>query len=120
VHITDTADLYTLVYTKALQEDLSSGSNGYHLGCAGDYDILDISTAIAEEMVQLGLAQTPELRQFSPDDQRYRVIFTGTNARGIAERSFALGWRPKYDEKSHLLDYIKDEVRTMARERAGR
>ena len=111
--------MYALVYTRALQSGLSSGSNGYYLGCAGDYNIHDISTAIAEEMVQLGLSQTAELRQFPPDDQRYRVIFTGTNARGVAERSFASGWQPKYQDRSHLLGYIKEEVRNMARARAG-
>ena len=117
VHITDTADLYGLVYSGALADTLSHGSDGYYLGCAGDYNILDISSAIAEEMVELGLAETTEMREFGEEDDRYRVIFTGTNARGVAERSFSIGWKPNYGKLQDLRGYIKEEVRAMAKDR---
>jgi len=119
VHITDTADLYALVYSGAISNTLSHGSKGYYLGCAGDYNIRDISNAIAGEMFALGLTSTTELKEFPEEDDRYRVIFTGTNARGVAERSFGIGWKPKYDHLDDLLKYIKEEVRDMSREQRG-
>jgi len=68
-------------------------------------------------MRNLGLTDHTDLREFSEEDDRYRVIFTGTNARGVAERSFEIGWKPRYNKLEDLRRYIKEEVREMSKGR---
>jgi nucleoside-diphosphate-sugar epimerase len=114
VHITDTAALYMLVYTQALTDSIPHGEEGYYLACSGDYSSLDIGRAIGEEMVDLGLASTAEVTSFREDDTRYRVGFSGTNARAVGKRAKEIGWKPNYEKLDDLLDYVKREVRTIA------
>ena len=119
VHIRDTASLYTLVLEKALSktdsEALEHGKEAYYLAVTGDYSTLDIATAIAQEMYKLGLCKDEGITTFDDSDDRYRVRFNGTNARGVPERSRRIGWVPRYGTKQDLLNYIKREVVDMAR-----
>lgn len=108
-----------LVYTKSLINTIPHGEEGYYLACAGDYSQLDIGQAIGEEMLLLGLASTADVTSFEGDDKRYRVGFSGTNARAVGMRARMIGWEPRFEKLEDLLEYVKGEVRTIAGRQPG-
>ncbi|RPD64772.1 NAD(P)-binding protein [Lentinus tigrinus ALCF2SS1-6] len=102
VHIDDIADLYIVLYDTIVANPEN------------------ISKAIGEAMVTLGICTGPEPTPFTKEEtEKYFGSeqwgwYSSTNARCRANRARALGWKPKYTTDD-MLESIKAEVETIAK-----
>ncbi|EJF55689.1 NAD(P)-binding protein [Dichomitus squalens LYAD-421 SS1] len=122
VHIDDTADIYIVLLDSILHHPDTTGHGweGLYFGESGEHRWLDISLAIGRAMYELGLADSPEPTPFSHDEilkyfgSEWRGYLFGTNSRARADRTRALGWKPKHSTED-LLASIKPEVEVYAK-----
>lgn len=125
VHIEDVSDLYIVLYDAIITkgtENVDHGIRGYYFGENGEHSWYDISRAVGEAMVELGLTKDPEPTAFS-DEELVKYFgsvengnYWGTNSRCRATHSRALGWKPKYT-KQDMLASIKPEVEAIRKQR---
>nr|VWO98122.1 Protein RecA (Recombinase A) [Ganoderma boninense] len=124
VHIIDVADLYMVLFDNivANPDKTGHGWEGFYFGENGEHHWLDISTAIGQAMVDLGLSEKPEPTTFTVDElKKYwrserAGWYSGTNSRARADRGRALGWKPK-NTTQDMLASIKPEVELFAKKR---
>ena len=64
------ADLYIILWDAIVTspETVGHGSNGYYFGATGEHPWYDISKAIGQSMVKLGLSKTAEPDAFNDDE----------------------------------------------------
>ncbi|CCM01662.1 uncharacterized protein FIBRA_03724 [Fibroporia radiculosa] len=118
VHIDDVADLYIVIGDRLLNngdEGIGHGWEGFYFGENGEHSWYDISKAIAESFVELGLEGTSEPTPFKKEElvkyfgsEEVSNLF-GSNSRCRAERSRLVGWKPKR-RTADMLKGIKSEV----------
>ena len=95
------------------------GWEGFHFGENGEHSWYQISRAIGEAMVALGLTSDPEPTSFSKDElvkyfgSEAAGNYSGSNSRCCADRGRALGWKPKSTTED-MLKSIRAEVETYA------
>ena len=91
------------------------GWEGFYFGESGEHSWYQISKAIGEEFVDLGISTDPEPTSFTIEDfEKYFGgehwgWYSGTNSRCRANRARALGWKPKYTSED-MLKSIRPEV----------
>ena len=115
---TTVADLYILVLDAALTnpDQTGHGWEGFYFGENGEHSWYEISRAIGEAFVELGISASPEPTPFTVEEQikyfgseELASLYSGTNSRARGERSRSIGWKPKYTTED-LLKSIKPEV----------
>ncbi|KAI5997250.1 hypothetical protein F5J12DRAFT_851731 [Pisolithus orientalis] len=113
VHIDDIADLYIIVYENALSGKAGHGREGFYFGENGEHKLYDLSKVVAQELYNVGRGKSPEPAPFTEEDykrpENFGLEFLGTNARCLARRARALGWKPKYTTEDAFKS-IKPEV----------
>jgi len=112
VNIGDLGNLYGLVYTRAQKGDIGHGTAGYYLGIAGEYTHLSAANTIGTALANNKFAESGQSTSFTPEEiQKYYSgsTFQGSNARGVADRSKSIGWRPKRDIND-FYSHLKEEV----------
>jgi hypothetical protein len=113
VNISDIGNLFSLVYAGALRTGIGHGKSGYYFGISGEYTMLSVTQVIGSTLEKNGWASNGQVTAFTDVELRKYYggsEFLGTNARGVADRSKSIGWRPKLDEMSDLVDHVKTEV----------
>ncbi|KAJ3566140.1 hypothetical protein NP233_g7179 [Leucocoprinus birnbaumii] len=104
VHIDDVADLYIDVYNaiKANPEGTGHGREGFYFGLNGEHTLLEVSEELGRVLVALGKSSSPEPTTFTKEEiDKYfnGSNYLGSNSRGLANRSKAIGWKPKKTTK---------------------
>ncbi|GJE96185.1 NAD(P)-binding protein [Phanerochaete sordida] len=124
VHIEDVSDLYIILYDAIVTkgtEGVDHGIRGYYFGENGEHAWGDISRAVGQAMVALGLATEAEPTAFTDEElEKYfgsveTGNYWGTNSRARANHSRALGWKPKYTTQD-MLASIKPEVEAILKQ----
>ncbi|TFK91161.1 NAD-P-binding protein [Polyporus arcularius HHB13444] len=117
VHIDDIADLYIVLYDAivANPEKVGHGWEGIFFGENGEHSWYQISKAIGEAMVALGISTDPEPTSFTTEEMvKYFGSeqwgwYCSSNSRCRGNRPRALGWKPKYTTED-MLKSIQTEV----------
>ena len=115
------ADLYIILLDSIIGKPGTTGHGweGFYFGENGEHSWYQISRAIGEAMVALGLATDPEPTTFSTEEliayfgSEAAGLYSGTNARCKADRGRALGWKPTHTTKD-MLESIRGEVEHYA------
>ncbi|KAG2003467.1 hypothetical protein CC2G_004069 [Coprinopsis cinerea AmutBmut pab1-1] len=119
VHIDDVADLYVTLFD-AIQSNHPSaghGREGFYFGENGQHTLYQIGRAIGDAMVALGLSNSSEPTAFAEEElDKYLdgSYYLGSNSQCKANRSRAIGWKPKYMTQD-MLDSIKPEVEALVK-----
>ncbi|CDO71823.1 hypothetical protein BN946_scf184939.g47 [Trametes cinnabarina] len=121
VHIEDLAEFYAILFDRVLAdpEGVPHGRTGIYLLENGEHSWYDISKAIGQAMVELGLSSAAEPTSFT-DEEMAKVFGSvengyqqvGQNSRGRGEQARALGWKPKHTT-ADMLASIKPEVEAI-------
>ncbi|KAG5652771.1 hypothetical protein H0H81_003709 [Sphagnurus paluster] len=113
VHIKDIADLFILIFDQVLaHKPIAHGREGFYFGENGEYVMWDLAKAVAQllhDRHRINSAMPnafteEEMEKYFPNGTMY-----GTNSRCHADRSRAIGWRPR-KSYSDLLASIKGEI----------
>ncbi|KAI0701895.1 NAD-P-binding protein [Cerioporus squamosus] len=121
VHIDDTANLCIAVFD-AMYRDPSSighGWNGFYFGENGEHSWYQISKAIGDALVRLGISDNPEPTPFTSEElvkyfgSEQLGLGWGTNSRARGNRSRSIGWKPKHTVED-MLNSISQEVEVLA------
>lgn len=110
------AELYLVLYDSIKKNPTGTGHGreGYYFGENGTHSLYEVGKAIAEALVELGKSANTEPTPFTKEEiDKYFGVYAnpgfGSNSRATANRSRAIGWRPKYTTKD-MLASIKAEV----------
>ncbi|KAI6012080.1 hypothetical protein BKA83DRAFT_676974 [Pisolithus microcarpus] len=118
VHVDDVADLFVVVYENALSGRAGHGREGFYFGENGEHKLYDLSKVIAQELYNVGKGKSPEPAPFTEEDynrpENFGLEFLGTNARCLARRGRALGWKPRYTTED-VFKSIRPEVEYVIR-----
>ncbi|KAI0070526.1 NAD-P-binding protein [Panus rudis PR-1116 ss-1] len=127
VHIDDVADLYIVLFDAITTnpEKVGHGYDGYYFGENGEHTWLDISQAIGQALVELGISKSPVPTTFTKEElikyfgSEEDGNYSGTNSRARANHSRSIGWKPKYTTKD-MIASIKPEVEAIIRQQEGK
>ncbi|KAJ3516695.1 hypothetical protein NLJ89_g967 [Agrocybe chaxingu] len=118
VHVEDNADLYLILFD-AVRAKPDEVPRGYYFTENFHYSSLEVSTVIAETLVELGISTDAKPSGFTVEErEKYFGAFwplLGTNCYAKANRGRALGWKPKYGKEAFFAD-IKSEVKFFAQQ----
>lgn len=124
------ADLYVVLYDSIVTNpNTGHGREGIYFGINGQHTLYDVGKAIGEALVATGKVDDPEPTAFTKEeiDKYFQVSkhpgcirakpdrgaqgssYLGTNARGVANRSRSIGWKPVKTTKD-LLASVKPEI----------
>ncbi|KAG9019811.1 hypothetical protein FRB90_005959 [Tulasnella sp. 427] len=107
VHIEDLMDLYGLVLELGLSGDGPSDAyERFFFGSVGEHVWGEVAKELGKIMHQKGLVDTAEVKSISLQEEK-SLLATATNSRSVANRGFALGWRPS---RPSLIDTLPLEV----------
>ncbi|KAK7044262.1 hypothetical protein VNI00_007984 [Paramarasmius palmivorus] len=114
VDIHELAELYNLLYDATINNPnkIGHGREGYYFGASGEHKLYDVSKAIGEALVELGISDNGDPTTFTPQEMKKyynQSNYMENNSRCVANRSRALGWSPKKSTPD-LLKSIKPEV----------
>jgi len=123
VHNDEIADLYDVLFTLILAEPSKPGHGreGFYFGENGEHTWYDISKAIGVAMVKLGLSKSVEPTPFTEEElgkyfgSKTVGYYFGTNSRCRANRSKAIGWKPK-KTTDDMLKSIKLEMEVILKQ----
>ncbi|KAF9453418.1 NAD(P)-binding protein [Macrolepiota fuliginosa MF-IS2] len=121
VDIDDVADLYIDLYNaiKANPDAVGHGRDGFYFGLNGEHVLYDVSKELGRVLVAFGKSSEEEPTTFTKEeiDKYFNGLdYFGTNSRGLANHSKAIGWRPTKTTKD-FLESIKPEVEEVLRRR---
>jgi hypothetical protein len=89
----------------------SHGASGFYFCENGEHELYHVGESIGKAMVALGKTTNPVPTPFT--EQEYKkypgLSGLGTNSRCRADRSKAIGWKPKMETKD-MLASIKQEL----------
>ncbi|KAI0924180.1 hypothetical protein AcW2_005133 [Taiwanofungus camphoratus] len=129
VNVDDVADLY-IILLDAIAEDperVGHGRAGFYFGENGEHTGYDISRAIAQALVELGVSKSAEPTPYTTEElvkywgSEPAGNYNGTNSRCRADRARSIGWKP-VNTTADMLAGIKPEVELMykkAQEKGG-
>ncbi|KAF9878654.1 NAD dependent epimerase/dehydratase [Colletotrichum karsti] len=119
VHVSDLAELYTILTEKTLlKEPIPSGAKGYYFGVAHQVSWWDVMQKLAEVLHARGLVTEPAAQVWPSDDvaaealgfPKLYIRAMGTASGNlVSENSCQLGWQPKWTREKFLAS-IDDEV----------
>ena len=113
------ADLYIMLCDLVISQNnnqmknplFAHGAAGFYFCENGEHELYDVGESIGKAMVALGKTTNPVPTPFT--EQEYKknpgLSGLGTNSRCRADRSKAIGWKPKMETKD-MLASIKQEM----------
>lgn len=105
VHIDDLIELYGLVLDLAISGNGSSDPyENFFFGSSDSYVWADVSKELAKQLHARGLIDSDEPKSVAPSEAPQ---LTSSNSRSVANRSFALGWKPS---GKSLIDTLQEEI----------
>lgn len=115
VHVEDLADFYVLLLEKAVEGKASYGKDGWYFAESSQHCLKDLMHKIGDVMYAKKLIKDHTVRTLTPEQAEQCYSFyaydgIGCNSRCKAERSRALGWKPK---RGDILGSIEAEVNYM-------
>ncbi|KAF9443686.1 NAD(P)-binding protein [Macrolepiota fuliginosa MF-IS2] len=119
VHVDDVADLYIDIYNaiKSKPDAIGHGRDGFYFGLNGEHTLYDVSKELGRALVALGKSSKEEPTTFTKEEiDKYfnGSNYLGSNSRGLANNSKAIGWKPKKTTKDFLAS-IQPEVEEILR-----
>ncbi|KAG8897894.1 hypothetical protein FRC01_011123, partial [Tulasnella sp. 417] len=103
VHIEDLMDLYGLVLELGLSGNAPSDAyERFFFGSAGEHVWGNVAKELARIMHQKGLVESAEVKSIALEEEK-SLLATATNSRSVANRGFALGWKPSRKSLMELL-----------------
>lgn len=114
--------MYIVLVDAALNspDKIGHGWEGFYFGENGEHTWYDISQAVGEALVALGITDEAAPTPFTTDEfisywgsVRWGSVF-GSNSRCRAERARSIGWTPKYTKKD-FIESILPEVEAFAK-----
>ncbi|KAL0566871.1 hypothetical protein V5O48_015123 [Marasmius crinis-equi] len=122
VDVHELADLYSALWDSIMNDPQTGhGREGYYFGASGEHRLYDVSQAIGEALVPLGISNSPEPTSFTNEElEKYfkGSTYSEHNSRCRATRSKSVGWNPKMTTKDFLKS-IKPEVEAWVRKGAA-
>ncbi|KAI0707122.1 NAD-P-binding protein [Earliella scabrosa] len=120
VHIDDVADLYIVLFDGILNnpDKTGHGWEGFYFGENGEHTWYQISQAIGEALVKLGIADDATPTTFTVEElvkyfgSEKAGWYSGTNSRCRANRGRSIGWKPKHTTED-MLQSILPEVEAI-------
>ncbi|KAG8891948.1 hypothetical protein FRC00_012892, partial [Tulasnella sp. 408] len=107
VHVEDLMDLYGLVLELGLSGNGPSDSyERFFFGSAGEHVWGNVAQELAKIMHQKGLVDSAEVKSIALEEEK-SLVATATNSRSVANRGFALGWKPS---RLSLMETLPLEV----------
>ena len=114
------ADLYIVLFDSivAKPEETGHGWEGFYFGENGEHSWYQISKAIGDALVKLGLTDEVEPTPFTVEElvkyfgSEKAGWYSGTNSRCRANRGRSIGWKPKYTTED-MLKSIYPEVEAL-------
>jgi len=121
INIDDLADLYIIIF-----DSIRSGTNkvhgreGFYFSENGELNWYAMAKAIAVALHEIGKAPSSEPEPYRPEEIAAAGLakYMGCNARNVANRSKALGWKPKHSTEDFTKD-IDREAKQIAAEWKG-
>lgn len=86
------------------------------MGIAGEYTILSAANTIGTALYDNKWSDSAQSSSFTPEEiQKYYsgLQLHGANARGVADRSKSIGWRPKLHGMDDFSEHITKEVKRV-------
>ncbi|CAL1716979.1 unnamed protein product [Somion occarium] len=127
VSIDDVSELYIVLFDSIVSnpDKTGHGREGYYFGENGEHRWYDISRAVGEALVELGISKDPEPTSFT-DEELIKYFgsvdagnYAGSNSRCRANRGRSIGWNPKHTTKD-MLASIKPEVEAILKQQGGK
>ncbi|KAI0635945.1 NAD-P-binding protein [Trametes polyzona] len=123
VHIHDVADLYIQLFDQIVSnpDKTGHGWEGFYFGENGEHSWYQISRAIGEALVALGIASDAEPTPFSVAElvkyfgSERMGWYSGSNSRCRADRGRAIGWKPRYTTED-MLKSIRPEIEAIIKQ----
>ncbi|KAI0364431.1 NAD-P-binding protein [Pilatotrama ljubarskyi] len=116
VHIDDAVYVYEVLWNSIVSgKGIGHGKEGYYFAENGEHRLYDIAKAIGAALKDLDLAETDEPSSFTKEELVNYFDGSeslGSNSRCRAERSRAIGWKPRSTTKD-MLASIKPEIQYM-------
>nr|ODN92615.1 NAD dependent epimerase/dehydratase [Cryptococcus depauperatus CBS 7841] len=122
ISIVDLGHLYRLVWEQSTvtKPVIGHGPAGYYFGISGEYTLLGATSAIGQSLAKYGAL--PKGTETSPTTFTKEEIdlyfggswFSGTNSRGVADRSKSIGWNPKYTDEEQFFEDIDQEAKRIS------
>lgn len=110
------ADLYIILFDLIISPHThkhpAHGRAGFYFAENGEHTLYSVSEAVARVLYDLGKAKDPRPTAFTEDEMgKYfpNGTILGANSRCRADRSRAVGWKPKKGTKD-LLASVRGEV----------
>lgn len=109
VYIEDLMNLYGLVFDLALSgKDTNTDAFArFYFGASAEFYWGDVAKALAKLLHATGLIDSPEPKSVTRDEVTFHLLSTGTNSRAVANRGYALGWKP---EGPTLFETLEEEI----------
>ncbi|KII92141.1 hypothetical protein PLICRDRAFT_36933 [Plicaturopsis crispa FD-325 SS-3] len=109
VHVDDAADFYPILLDAVLSGKAAHGREGYYFLENGEQSQYAIAAEVAKVLFEYGKGKSPVPTTFTDEEitQYFGFPFLGTNARAIASRARALGWKAK-KSNDEVLPSIKE------------
>ncbi|KAK7044259.1 hypothetical protein VNI00_007981 [Paramarasmius palmivorus] len=115
VDIHELTDLYSVLYDSIVHDPVTGhGRDGYYFGANGEHSLLDVAKTIGEVLFEVGQLKSREPTSFTKEENEkwFKSGMMGSNARCIANRSKAIGWKPEKTTKN-MLASIKPEAEAI-------
>ncbi|KAI8980053.1 NAD-P-binding protein [Trametes punicea] len=128
VHISDIADLYITLFDAIVTnpDKIGHGWEGFYFGENGEHSWYQISRAIGEAFVELGICSDPEPTTFSTEElikyfgSEAQGNYSGSNSRCRADRGRSIGWKPRYTTEDMLKSIKPEVVALMKQQKEGK
>ncbi|KAF5359799.1 hypothetical protein D9756_003346 [Leucocoprinus leucothites] len=98
-------------------EKVGHGRNGFYFGLNGEHTLYDVGKELGRTLVAVGKSSSEEPTTFTKEEiDKYfnGSSYLGSNSRGLANHSKAIGWKPKKTTKDFLAS-IRPEVEELLR-----
>ncbi|KAI0358736.1 NAD-P-binding protein [Trametes cingulata] len=116
VNVDDVVQLYEVLWNCIVAEkDVGHGKEGYYFAENGEHKLYEVAKAIGVALKEFGLADTDEPSSFTKEELDNYFDGSeslGSNSRCRAERSRAIGWKPRKTTED-MLASIKPEIQYM-------
>lgn len=128
VHVDDVADLYLVLYSAVTAPGSTTphGREGFYIAENGTHAWSAVGKQIAQVLYDRGLGGSPEPTTFSARElvehfgsEETGNFLVGSNSRGVANRSRAVGWKPRYTNED-MLASIAPEVEAVLKQQGSR
>jgi len=113
VDLQELSDLYIILYNAIMvdNEKIGHGHAGFYFAENGAHEMSEVSTIIARVLFEHGKGYSPNPSSFTENEMEKYLAWVGpligSNAKCVANRARALGWKPT-KSTSALLETVRE------------